>query len=113
MFCFFFSSRRRHTSLTCDWSSDVCSSDLDPVAVAVERDAQLGVLATHRGLQVVEILGHGGIGVVIGERPVRLAEQRYDLRAYLPQRGDCDHAGDAVPAVDDDLYPPCERAVTL
>src|SRR6266571_6789863 len=24
---FFFSSRRRHTSLTCDWSSDVCSSD--------------------------------------------------------------------------------------
>src|SRR5271156_7030100 len=24
----FFSSRRRHTSLTCDWSSDVCSSDL-------------------------------------------------------------------------------------
>src|SRR6266480_6106462 len=28
MFFFFFSSRRRHTRLTCDWSSDVCSSDL-------------------------------------------------------------------------------------
>src|SRR5689334_24303351 len=26
---FFFSSRRRHTSWNCDWSSDVCSSDLD------------------------------------------------------------------------------------
>src|SRR6267143_4275456 len=26
---FFFSSRRRHTSGNCDWSSDVCSSDLD------------------------------------------------------------------------------------
>src|SRR6266487_6992120 len=25
---FFFSSRRRHTRLTGDWSSDVCSSDL-------------------------------------------------------------------------------------
>src|SRR6516225_12181832 len=25
---FFFSSRRRHTRLTCDWRSDVCSSDL-------------------------------------------------------------------------------------
>src|SRR5690242_5607216 len=25
---FFFSSRGRHTRLTCDWSSDVCSSDL-------------------------------------------------------------------------------------
>src|SRR5260370_23251933 len=29
-FCcfFFFSSRRRHTRFKCDWSSDVCSSDL-------------------------------------------------------------------------------------
>src|SRR5437868_10514436 len=26
---FFFSSRRRHTSSKRDWSSDVCSSDLD------------------------------------------------------------------------------------
>src|SRR5690242_20871765 len=32
IFIFFFSSRRRHTRLTCDWSSDVCSSDLpDPI----------------------------------------------------------------------------------
>src|SRR2546430_12206310 len=28
-FFFFFSSRRRHTRFDCDWSSDVCSSDLD------------------------------------------------------------------------------------
>src|SRR5437588_7930823 len=28
MFRFFFSSRRRHTRSLCDWSSDVCSSDL-------------------------------------------------------------------------------------
>src|SRR5688572_15082167 len=27
-FFFFFSSRRRHTRFVCDWSSDVCSSDL-------------------------------------------------------------------------------------
>src|SRR2546427_6917080 len=27
---FFFSSRRRHTRFDCDWSSDVCSSDLCP-----------------------------------------------------------------------------------
>src|SRR5688572_31227105 len=31
---FFFSSRRRHTRFDCDWSSDVCSSDLI-LAVAV------------------------------------------------------------------------------
>src|SRR5262249_56662470 len=28
LFVFFFSSRRRHTRLVSDWSSDVCSSDL-------------------------------------------------------------------------------------
>src|SRR5690606_39743687 len=31
---FFFSSRRRHTRFSRDWSSDVCSSDLDLVARA-------------------------------------------------------------------------------
>src|SRR5215813_2989339 len=30
LFFFFFSSRRRHTRCGRDWSSDVCSSDLDP-----------------------------------------------------------------------------------
>src|SRR6267143_3817168 len=29
-FFFFFSSRSRHTRWNCDWSSDVCSSDLHP-----------------------------------------------------------------------------------
>src|SRR2546430_11263276 len=27
----FFTSRRRHTRFDCDWSSDVCSSDLPPL----------------------------------------------------------------------------------
>src|SRR5882762_4662128 len=31
--CFFFSSRRRHTRFQCDWSSDVCSSDLFKTAL--------------------------------------------------------------------------------
>src|SRR5262249_57824580 len=38
---FFFSSRRRHTRLVSDWSSDVCSSDLSHhhrrVGVGLER----------------------------------------------------------------------------
>src|SRR5690606_41051106 len=29
-YSFFFSSRRRHTRFSRDWSSDVCSSDLNP-----------------------------------------------------------------------------------
>src|SRR6478736_1129528 len=31
MILFFFASRRRQTRFGCDWSSDVCSSDLHPV----------------------------------------------------------------------------------
>src|SRR2546426_11728267 len=37
-FCFFFfSSRRRHTRLQGDWSSDVCSSDLDALFVSPSK----------------------------------------------------------------------------
>src|SRR5262249_59212436 len=36
MLFFFFSSRRRHTRLVSDWSSDVCSSDLGMRAVLGE-----------------------------------------------------------------------------
>src|SRR5215204_1912504 len=34
---FFFSSRRRHTRSLCDWSSDVCSSDLGREGLLAER----------------------------------------------------------------------------
>src|SRR5690606_40651752 len=33
-YAFFFSRVRRHTSLSCDWSSDVCSSDRLPALLA-------------------------------------------------------------------------------
>src|SRR2546430_7756645 len=35
---FFFSSRRRHTRFDCDWSSDVCSSDLIAIRGATLPD---------------------------------------------------------------------------
>src|SRR2546426_7220580 len=37
---FFFSSRRRHTRLQGDWSSDVCSSDLEIERLPVVRSAR-------------------------------------------------------------------------
>src|SRR5207237_3019428 len=39
---FFFSSRRRHTRFKCDWSSDVCSSDLCAQRYLGGRCASLG-----------------------------------------------------------------------
>src|SRR6266478_8429395 len=60
---FFFSSRRRHTRFDCDWSSDVCSSDL--VEVDVEPD---GREADRR------VLGHA-------QRP---SEVEIALRSELP-----------------------------
>src|SRR6266581_7357590 len=41
-FAFFFSSRRRHTRWTGDWSLDVCSSDLTAGAIATPACALLG-----------------------------------------------------------------------
>src|ERR1022692_4975579 len=51
---FFFSSRRRHTRLQGDWSSDVCSSDLCcrdvPVSEEVANAADIGaVIQKQRG----------------------------------------------------------------
>src|SRR5688572_31123128 len=40
IFFFFFSSRRRHTRCDCDWSSDVCSSDLLPPLCQRAGDAR-------------------------------------------------------------------------
>src|SRR2546430_8794842 len=42
---FFFSSRRRHTRFDCDWSSDVCSSDLGRGAEVLAGAAQQDVAA--------------------------------------------------------------------
>src|SRR5205809_1807207 len=40
-YVFFFSSRRRHTRCSRDWSSDVCSSDLGPRSPPRVGDRQL------------------------------------------------------------------------
>src|SRR6267154_4651526 len=44
---FFFSSRRRHTRWTGDWSSDVCSSDLEAKEVTQQHLDDLARLAKH------------------------------------------------------------------
>src|SRR5438034_4702838 len=46
-FFFFFSSRRRHTRSLCDWSSDVCSSDLQEVRLEQGLHHKLGRHLNH------------------------------------------------------------------
>src|SRR2546429_1510570 len=58
---FFFSSRRRHTRCSRDWSSDVCSSDLELHVIALHLRHlvdQLGVVVVgeHRGILVASSL---------------------------------------------------------
>src|SRR5690606_28356061 len=51
---FFFSSRRRHTRFSRDWSSDVCSSDL-AAFFQISDGLQVVVLGALRGLQDVKV----------------------------------------------------------
>src|SRR5712691_12865325 len=82
MYCFFFffSSRSRHTTFDCDWSSDVCSSDLPApgggregqhsAGVAPARFSagtlrpELGCRSSGGGVASRE---HGGLGSEIGK----------------------------------------------
>src|SRR5207249_8743995 len=53
-FCFFFSSRRRHTRSKRDWSSDVCSSDLESFARCV-RDGVPPLVTGHDALAAFDL----------------------------------------------------------
>src|SRR5688572_4671713 len=72
VFFFFFSSRRRHTRFDCDWSSDVCSSDLFGgfgKEYAVDMTAQI---ATEHGI-VSALVDFGHDLRAIGAPPGRPA----------------------------------------
>src|SRR4051812_49573049 len=72
---FFFSSRRRHTRLTCDWSSDVCSSDLVPQCPGVDHmdftaDGRAALVSCEfSGRMIVVDLVHERVLKTLGLRP--------------------------------------------
>src|SRR5688500_20218143 len=61
---FFFSSRRRHTRLQGDWSSDVCSSDLGGIRAAGSN----------------QVLGRGGFRAGSSDRTTIAEELRVTLK---------------------------------
>src|SRR5207253_8567011 len=73
--CFFFSSRRRHTRWPRDWSSDVCSSDLSPLARR---------LAERTGMPLVPDVGYptpGSFGSWGGDRGLPVITYEFPLAA--------------------------------
>src|SRR2546427_3263368 len=66
-FFFFFSSRRRHTIFDCDWSSDVCSSDLAQ-RLSAPRTAALQVEVARHPLVALAALVHGMVQTVLKAR---------------------------------------------
>src|SRR5690606_39389433 len=78
---FFFSSRRRHTRFSRDWSSDVCSSDL------VEHEAEDGLIQTLIDAARARVEGEVGLSLTsTSSAPLRLAVMMLVMRAY--ERGD-------------------------
>src|SRR5438270_3220786 len=69
LFFFFFSSRRRHTRFDCDWSSDVCSSDLKCGSTLV---------VTPTGLELAGVMPAGTEPLVepVGEDPAPMRRRR-------------------------------------
>ena len=77
VFGFFFSSRRRHTRFTSDWSSDVCSSDLNLIQPVVGDTETVGFTDVTEGSRATYATG---IAVVnAAEKIVRKLKERASI----------------------------------
>src|SRR5438034_2883586 len=87
-FYFFFSSRRRHTRSLCDWSSDVCSSDLEAWQVRMRRrTACQGVPGPLILVKLRAELGHRRTGGHAGCRQSGLQGFAADARVAVAECG--------------------------
>src|SRR5208282_6738066 len=82
MLFFFFSSRRRHTRCYRDWSSDVCSSDLDaaePLRDLLQRGYELAAVVQRRRDERRDEFA------ALGQEPERVrGDLRFDRRTTAP-----------------------------
>src|SRR5690606_15281962 len=115
---FFFSSRRRHTRFSRDWSSDVCSSDLFVVLVMIgltlsafltkhSEKAQFRV-AAYNIRYAAQIDEESGNGWVIRKGPLASLIQRHQFDIVGTQEGDGNQMNDLkhlLPEFDQILHP--------
>src|SRR3989475_3263527 len=84
---FFFSSRRRHTRFDCDWSSDVCSSDLVAWATTPQMDSLIRLGEVKNGRVTLRPIDFDKFNFLISsERSARVREPhgRIVLRGQSP-----------------------------
>src|SRR5206468_4703224 len=79
-FFFFFSSRRRHTRSDRDWSSDVCSSDLQLVAQSGGADHLLHLAAQHAEIEPAVLAERRPRGALAPIAPQHQAADRSEER---------------------------------
>src|SRR5256885_9393047 len=72
-FIFFFSSRRRHTRLQGDWSSDVCSSDLTTTPAGPATKTVVHPLRSRSRVSALVLNGNGVSGAAGTEATQLLA----------------------------------------
>src|SRR5262249_58805747 len=98
----FFSSRRRHTRLVSDWSSDVCSSDLLAEAQRMDRHLVVahGLLGLEAllGVDALEPLDPRAIAPLV-ELALRLGRQLREDRAEIG-RASCRERGESAGEAD-------------
>src|SRR5476651_2734857 len=95
---FFFSSRRRHTRYWRDWSSDVCSSDLQPEAVLCDEPTGNLDSATSEeilkllrslpepGKRSVVMVTHDAHAARFGDRIVHIRDGRVEREEWLKEK---------------------------
>src|SRR5690606_40864890 len=80
--CFFFSSRRRHTRFSRDWSSDVCSSDLGIYLYKCTPHLPLGMVGV---IQVGKPVNMDNVRLAADALSAGIAANKERLQKYLGQ----------------------------
>src|SRR6266436_3357580 len=79
---FFFSSRRRHTRCSRDWSSDVCSSDLSRLAASADPGDDVAIATLHEAAQAIAP-GDPGMASEFARKALALTADTDPRRAAL------------------------------